>query len=286
MKHLLNNLSEEEKNNIRKLHEGGMKLSIENFKRLVETKSGDVKPYLNDDSEQEINERPEEGSDMVGLDSNYNPVVPKNRYNGKPKEMNERPEEGSDMVGLDSNYNPVVPKNTDDVDKKNSINESLDVNVHRLKSTYLQYNRKGSDKTFDEIFGELRKEKPYSDFRNGCATKVSLALQNAGKKIKPGFIVQDGPMKGTTIQTSAAGLVRELGEPDINIQDNTIIGKEEFANKIGKNKTGVLICSPCGFGPGISGHATIYSNGKTLDNTNYHLSPGVTVKFWEAKTPI
>ena len=249
MKHLLNNLSEEEKNNIRKLHEGGMKLSIENFKRLVETKSGDVKPYLNDDSEQEINERPEEGSDMVGLDSNYN---------------------------------PVVPKNTDDVDKKNSINESLDVNVYRLMSTYVKYNRKGSDKTFNEIFGELRKEKPYSDFTNGCATKVSLALQNAGKNIKPGFVVQDGPMKGTTIQTSAAGLARELGEPDINIQDNTIIGKEEFANKIGKNKTGVLICSPCGFGPGISGHATIYSNGKTLDNTGYHLKPGVTVKFWEA----
>lgn len=45
MKHLLNNLSEEEKNSIREQHEGGMKLVIENFKKLIETKSGDVRLY-------------------------------------------------------------------------------------------------------------------------------------------------------------------------------------------------------------------------------------------------
>lgn len=48
MKHLLNNLSEEEKNSIREQHTGGMKIAIDNFKRLVETKQGDVKPYLNE----------------------------------------------------------------------------------------------------------------------------------------------------------------------------------------------------------------------------------------------
>ena len=46
MKHLLNNLSEEEKNRIREQHEGGMNVAIDNFKTLVETKSGDVKPFL------------------------------------------------------------------------------------------------------------------------------------------------------------------------------------------------------------------------------------------------
>lgn len=45
MKHLLNNISEEEKNRIREQHEGGMKVAIENFKTLVETKSGEFKPY-------------------------------------------------------------------------------------------------------------------------------------------------------------------------------------------------------------------------------------------------
>jgi hypothetical protein len=48
MKHLLNDLSDQEKNTIREQHEGGMKISIDNFKKLVETKSGDVKPLVNE----------------------------------------------------------------------------------------------------------------------------------------------------------------------------------------------------------------------------------------------
>ena len=46
MKHLLNDLSEEEKNRIREQHTGGKKIIIENFKNLTETKSGDVKLYI------------------------------------------------------------------------------------------------------------------------------------------------------------------------------------------------------------------------------------------------
>jgi hypothetical protein len=46
MKHLLNDLSEEEKNNIREQHAGGMKVSNARFKTLLETKSGDVKPLV------------------------------------------------------------------------------------------------------------------------------------------------------------------------------------------------------------------------------------------------
>ena len=53
MKHLLNNISEEEKNRIREQHEGGMNLSIDNFKKLVETKLGDAKPFINESSEEE-----------------------------------------------------------------------------------------------------------------------------------------------------------------------------------------------------------------------------------------
>lgn len=48
MKHLLNNLSEEEKNRIREQHEGGMKVNTERFKSLLESKSGNVKPLLNE----------------------------------------------------------------------------------------------------------------------------------------------------------------------------------------------------------------------------------------------
>ena len=44
MKHLLNDLSEEEKNKIREQHTGGKKIVIENFNKLVNTKLGDTKP--------------------------------------------------------------------------------------------------------------------------------------------------------------------------------------------------------------------------------------------------
>lgn len=43
MKHILNNLTEEEKNTIREQHTGGMKVMNENFSKLVNTKLGDDK---------------------------------------------------------------------------------------------------------------------------------------------------------------------------------------------------------------------------------------------------
>lgn len=47
MKHILNNLSEEEKNSIREQHTGGMKVMTESFSKLVNSKLGDVKPMVN-----------------------------------------------------------------------------------------------------------------------------------------------------------------------------------------------------------------------------------------------
>jgi peptidoglycan hydrolase-like protein with peptidoglycan-binding domain len=52
MKHLLNNLTEEEKNAIREQHTGGMKIMNENFSKLVNTKLGDVKPLVNEQSDE------------------------------------------------------------------------------------------------------------------------------------------------------------------------------------------------------------------------------------------
>ena len=51
MKHILNNLSDEEKNSIREQHMGGMKVVTENFSKLIKSKLGDVKPIL---SEQDL----------------------------------------------------------------------------------------------------------------------------------------------------------------------------------------------------------------------------------------
>ena len=51
MKHILNNLSAEEKNSIREQHTGGMNVMIENFSKLMSSKLGDSKPLV---SEQEV----------------------------------------------------------------------------------------------------------------------------------------------------------------------------------------------------------------------------------------
>ena len=48
MKHLLNDLTEKEKNSIREQHTGGIKVVTENFSKLLNTKSGDVKPLVNE----------------------------------------------------------------------------------------------------------------------------------------------------------------------------------------------------------------------------------------------
>ena len=51
MKHILNDLSDDEKNRIREQHTGGKKITIENFNNLVNTKLGDSKPFLNEQSQ-------------------------------------------------------------------------------------------------------------------------------------------------------------------------------------------------------------------------------------------
>jgi len=48
MKHILNNLSEQEKNNIRKQHTGELKVDTSKFFNLIESKLGNVAPILNE----------------------------------------------------------------------------------------------------------------------------------------------------------------------------------------------------------------------------------------------
>jgi hypothetical protein len=54
MKHILNNISEEEKNAIREQHVGGMKVNTEKFKQLLETKQGDSKPLVSEQIQDRI----------------------------------------------------------------------------------------------------------------------------------------------------------------------------------------------------------------------------------------
>jgi len=52
MKHLLNEMSEDEKNSIRSQHTDSISVNTENFKKLVESKLGNSKPLINEDSEE------------------------------------------------------------------------------------------------------------------------------------------------------------------------------------------------------------------------------------------
>jgi hypothetical protein len=49
MKHILNDMSEQEKNSIREQHTGGMKVMTENFNKLINSKLGDSKPLLEEE---------------------------------------------------------------------------------------------------------------------------------------------------------------------------------------------------------------------------------------------
>ena len=173
----------------------------------------------------------------------------------------------------------------------NEAKESLD--KWQLYKTYKYYNSLGSEETFKEIFApEIKQGKePFKNFLNGCATKVSLALAKAGQEVKPSFITTSGSQKGTPIQTSASGLKDDLiskwGQPDVKVTGS--ITEENLLKKIGEGKTGILICSPCGFGGSCTGHATVWSRshgrkktGGTADDSWYHIgNPDANIYFWK-----
>jgi hypothetical protein len=51
VKHILNDLTDQEKNAIREQHSGGMKVRTEKFHRLLGSKLGDVKPLVNESAQ-------------------------------------------------------------------------------------------------------------------------------------------------------------------------------------------------------------------------------------------
>jgi uncharacterized protein (UPF0333 family) len=79
MKHILNDLSEQEKNSIREQHTGGMKVMTENFSKLISSKLGDVKPMVNEQST----------SDAIELydDAKETKLVDAVSVSGKPKRV-------------------------------------------------------------------------------------------------------------------------------------------------------------------------------------------------------
>ena len=107
MKHLLNNLTEEEKNHIRDQHTGGMNVVTENFSRLIKTKSGDVKPLV---SEQPDASQPTQ------------PTVETQNFDDFMKSMENNPVDFYNRLQNDKNFKSEVLKSfeqnfTDNYDK-------------------------------------------------------------------------------------------------------------------------------------------------------------------------
>jgi hypothetical protein len=72
MKHILNNLSNEEKNSIREQHTGGMKVMTESFSRLLNAKLGDAKPLV---KEQVVAKEPTNGKQPpLNIKSTYEAI--------------------------------------------------------------------------------------------------------------------------------------------------------------------------------------------------------------------
>lgn len=179
-----------------------------------------------------------------------------------------------------------IPNNNEN--NRQQITEALSsIDKNTLVNTYRHYDNIDASDVFDQLFKPQREanKEPFASMKNSCATKVSLALQAAGKYVPPGFKVTSGPMKGTTIQTSAAGLKNKLGTPDLKFTG--AITEDELLKKFGENRTGILICAPCGFST-CTGHATVWSRllgskgkGGTVDGTTYHLNnPNATINMW------
>ena len=118
MKHLLNDMTEAEKNAIREQHEGGMKVMTEKFSKLVESKLGDVPPIISEQGVTAIPQSPKTSSQQnqskVSQSINQNsqewfknfPCVAKLRFDGNNYYTKEGavllPQSGRDDKGYQS----------------------------------------------------------------------------------------------------------------------------------------------------------------------------------------
>jgi len=172
MKHLLNNISEEEKNRIREQHTGGMRIATDKFKMLVETKQGDVKLYL---SEQPIEkENPIEKLKPIKL--RIFPIVETTGEDGSPRW--EKGKEPSFVIDVDKK--PVEAENFGTKfsfsvrgrkEKGEGYYDARNRDEILLDSCYLK--NMGEDEIITDIFG----------IRYTCGSEEEFRLSPEGAKL-------------------------------------------------------------------------------------------------------
>ena len=94
MKHILNNLSEEEKNNIREQHTGGMKVMTENFNKLLNSKLGDAKPLNEETNDSMPNSKIISTLNALGFEKKF--------YNKSSRGQYGDDEESLEPIGVDN----------------------------------------------------------------------------------------------------------------------------------------------------------------------------------------
>ena len=109
MKHILNNLTEEEKNSIREQHTGGMKVMTENFNKLLNSKLGDSKPLVNEDHLSEQATQPIKDVDKKAIETFLNKIkmdtMSPTHWVLDPNNQNKR----GDEVKLSGKENITIP---------------------------------------------------------------------------------------------------------------------------------------------------------------------------------
>jgi len=114
MKHLLNDLTENEKNSIREQHTGGMKVITENFSKLINAKSGNVKPLVNEREGEDYSDLENKDENMIHIPKEFHVLRREMGTKATPKDIidtyNKIVEEGTPLVS----YSNGVFYNEDD----------------------------------------------------------------------------------------------------------------------------------------------------------------------------
>ena len=124
MKHILNNLSEEEKNAIREQHTGGMKVMTENFNKLLNSKLGDAKPLNEETNDSMPNSKIISTLNQLGFEKKFCNKSSRGKYGDDEKDSNYCNRENPDadiLITYKSPYDSVVI-----VDMKNLNKEVID----------------------------------------------------------------------------------------------------------------------------------------------------------------
>lgn len=167
---------------------------------------------------------------------------------------------------------------------------SIRVNRPAWSKVYEGYPKRGAygelkaEEVFTSIFGPDYDRK---NLGNACATRVSLALLNAGVNIdKKEYVIRIGKFKDKVIIVSAVNMVawlkRKFGEPDVTIKEPQSLSVIQA--QIG-NRKGIYAMLPKSSKQfEATGHVTLWVGHTVMggDGHSYYTQARV-VYFWELK---